>query len=125
MLLPSASRRLERRRVLLRQRREKLFALIGEVDRELEELDVAENVLRQSNGSKRKLPDILRTPETQKDRVLAIVRSRPIRGVSRQGIAARMAAQGHPIGINSISTYLSQLRRDGLVRSKNQMWFAS
>ena len=121
----STRKRLARQTQSVRLRLERARELVRQLEGQLTALEEAEAALAAPpNGKKPKLPDFLQdVPVSQRDRVLAIIRSRPKSGSSRQLIAEKLAKGGHPVGINSISTYLSDLRRDSLVRAEHGLWF--
>jgi hypothetical protein len=121
----NATRHLARKKAALHRRRAKLAASMTEIEREIAEIANAEQALQAPrNGKAVKLPDILQgLPITQKDRVLAAVRSRPKSGITRQWIIHKLAQQNHDVGIDSVSTYLTKLQREGLVRSEKGLWF--
>jgi hypothetical protein len=123
----SAARHLAQRKATLQNRRARLFVEIRQAEAELAEIETAERALSAPrNGKAVKLPAILQgLPITQKDRVLAAVRSRPKNGITRQWIVQKLADQNQPLGANSVSTYLTTLRNDGLVRYENGLWFPS
>jgi hypothetical protein len=124
IMVPSnAARHLARKKTALEQRRARLAANISEIDSALAQIRNAEQVLRAPrNGRAVKLPELLQAlPITQKDRVLATVRLRRASGSTRQLIIQKL--DQHGIGANNVSTYLTQLKRDGLVRYASGLWF--
>src|SRR5437762_9453885 len=101
-MVPSrAPRHLARKRAALEQRRARLAADLGEIDHALAEIETAERAIQAPrNGHAIKLPEILRAlPITQKDRVLAAVRSRRANGSTRQLIVQKL--NQHGIGANN------------------------
>src|SRR5690349_5358245 len=125
MIPLSASKRLARQTQSVRLRLERARALVSQLEEQFAALKEVEATLATPpNGKKTKLPDFLQgVPISQRDRVLAIVRSRRKSGSSRQLIVERLAQSDHPVGINSVSTHLSALKREGLVRPERGLWF--
>jgi Tfp pilus assembly protein PilN len=125
MIPSNAARHLARKKAALEQRRARLAANIAEIDGTLAEITNAEQALQAPrNGHAVKLPELLQAlPITQKDCVLAAVRSRPKNGSTRQWIIHKLAQQKHPVGANNVSTYLTHLQQEGLVRYERGLWF--
>lgn len=125
MIPTGAASHLLRKKEVLQRRRDKLVNELEEIDAALAEIQEGELALRApKNGKAVRLPQILRGLElTHRDRVLAVVRSRPKSGVTRLLIAERLAQLNQTVATASISTYLTSLRRDGLVECVNGLWY--
>jgi hypothetical protein len=104
----------------------KHVANIRQIEAELAEIQKAESILQAKPNGKAngKMPEILQSlPITQRDRVLAAVRSRRVSGSTRQLIIHKLDQQDLDISANNVSTYLNQLLRQGLVRHVRGLWF--
>jgi len=123
-MIPSgAPRYLARKTAQLQQRRAELIRQLQSVNAELAEITQAATVIR-ANGKAVKLPDVLVPLKlTQKDRVLAVVRSRPKTGSTLREIVEKLERQNRMIPPNNVSTYLVRLHEDGLIRRHGGRWF--
>ncbi len=122
----SAYRRLERKAAGARQRIANLEAALQAARDELGAIEEARQSLLQANGRKPNLRKIIGDVQpTQKDFVLAAVRSRPSRGMTRGEIVDHMQRKsGISISPNAVTTYLHRLSRDGLVLFDGYVWRA-